>query len=56
MVVTRGFAIPPAEDHLQGELFFTESHHCLRATRRATWLRPKQTNLVPDKGQFRSRF
>ena len=23
---------------------------------RAAWLRPKQTDLVPDKGQFRSRF
>jgi len=26
------------------------------STLRAAWLRPKQTNLVPDKGQFRSRF
>src|SRR5215831_15005924 len=23
---------------------------------RAAWLRPKQSNLIPDKGQFRSRF
>jgi hypothetical protein len=23
---------------------------------RAAWLRPKQTDLVPDKGQLRSRF
>jgi hypothetical protein len=23
---------------------------------RAAWLRPKQTDLIPDKGQFRSRF
>ena len=25
LVVTRGFAIPPAEDHLQGELLFADS-------------------------------
>ena len=27
-----------------------------RQSFRAAWLRPKQTDLVPDKGQFRSRF
>ena len=27
-----------------------------RRAPRAAWLRPKQTNLVLDKGQFRSRF
>ena len=26
------------------------------AALRAAWLRPKQTDLVPGKGQFRSRF